>query len=431
MGRALQLAYAVLAIAFVGLLAGGAPGQDAKKPAEAKPAKAHETPLPPAQARVWVIAPSAKGQWYLRIDNDGDAPVLVIADVRLLSFEVRGWNDKRGEHEKKGEVCDGPAAFGLEETTPFGRELVLDKGESYVEAFDPRLICFGKQQKLLAPNVRVEPRYGFVPHATGHRGATEKERGPWVADAAAAPRAFAPVKRMNGPPFVLGGNDQGDAKSDKDKESKPEASSAPAKDHDPDRHPHGRKRKRYRAAKDALGAAMSLTTDRWAEAAYGRDISFEVQAHNVGERPLWVVLRARQLSFRIYGGDGQAYCARPSSDHYVPRDMFELLQPGKHIHIPVVIQEQCPDLDLERPGLYAVVPTLHADNNGGEYGIVALTGKVTTRDPGKVGGTHEVDDDATLLRVTSGERPFYLDPPRATPSKEAPVPASQEKSHAP
>ena len=54
-----------------------------------KPGKAKEPePLPPAEARVWVIAPSLGAPWTLRIDNTGAKPVRIPADVRLLQMEV-------------------------------------------------------------------------------------------------------------------------------------------------------------------------------------------------------------------------------------------------------------------------------------------------------------------------------------------------------
>jgi hypothetical protein len=429
------------------------PKAPAKSPAEATPAqpaptaagkplpippraKAVEQPsdrgekdlsdLPPAPARLWVIAPSAKGQWLVRIDNTGEQRLHIVADVRLLRFEVRAWDEKSDAYPKQAEICDGPASFGLENELPFGRELVLEKGESWVETFDPRLICFGTQAKLLAPNSIIAPTYGFVPRAANLP--IKLADAPFVADTAEAPRTVAPVKRLDGPtmllshapPAVFPPYDQS-LKAERDARAAELVARSPASAEEASRHAPAAPQAPYRAPKDGLGAAVSLTTDHFADASSRRNISFEVEAHNVGDRPIWVALRARQLAFDVHGSDGRSYCGRVSADHHVPRDMFQLLHAGKHFHVPVLLGEICPAQLFQRPGLYAVVPTLHADDNGSEYGIVALTGQVSTREPGEVGGTHVIDDDATLVRVRTGPRPFYLDVPRAIPTNSAPA----------
>jgi hypothetical protein len=393
-----------------------------KGKAKAKPAVevAPQPEVPAVPVTLKVVAPSAKGQWLLRIDNEGDAPTLVVADVRLLRFELRRWDAKKGAYATKGEVCDGPATFGLEQHTPFGRELVLEPGQSYVEPFDPRLLCFGKQAAWLEPGVMVMPSYGFAPRKQASwKKRKEPEVAPFVADTAKAPRAHAPIKRLVTDSLVLG-DAQASVFPPYDREVLAKRTS-PSTAEEASRPVPLAPPLPYQTPKDGLAAAMSLTTDRFADATSWQDIAFEVEAHNVGQRPIWIALRARQLSFMVHGTDGEAYCPRVSQDHHVPRDMFEQLQPGKHRHVGVSLAEPCAGRAFLRPGLYAVVPTLHADDNGAEYGIAALTGTVSTRDPGAVGGTHVIEDDATLVRVRSGPQPFYATSPRAIPTAEAPA----------
>ncbi|MBM4357447.1 MAG: hypothetical protein FJ096_04980 [Deltaproteobacteria bacterium] len=383
-----------------------------------------EPEAPPIGVTLRVVAPSTRGQWLLRLDNEGSAPALVVADVRLLRFELRRWDEKKGEYAKAGEVCDGPSIFDLDHPEHVERELVLEPGQSYVEPFDPRLLCFGKQAAMLEPGVMVMPSYGFAPRKQPTwRKRKEPEVAPFVADTAQAPRSFSPQKRLVTESFVLG-----DARAsvfppyDREVFARPKLPGSAEEASRPVALPEPLP---YQTPKDGLAAAMSLTTDRFADARSWHDIAFEVEAHNVGQRPIWVALRARQLSFTVHGIEGEAQCPRVSQDHHVPRDMFEQLQPGKHRHVGVALAEPCAERAFLRPGLYAVVPTLHADHNGAEYGIRALTGTVSTRDPGKVGGTHVIDDDATLVRVRTGPRPFYTEPPRAIPTQEAPpVPVS-------
>jgi hypothetical protein len=165
----------------------------------AKPGKAKEPELPPAPARMWVLAPSAQGQWLLRIDNEGDEPLRIAADARLLRFEVTG-RDKRGKWQRRPAICDGPKSFGLTDTFPADRELILAPGQSWVEQFDPRLICFGEQAKLLQGGARVGPRFGWPDPPRWSRA---KERGTVAADATQVPRRYAPRRELGAPPMIL------------------------------------------------------------------------------------------------------------------------------------------------------------------------------------------------------------------------------------
>jgi hypothetical protein len=171
---------------------------------------------------------------------------------------------------------------------------------------------------------------------------------------------------------------------------------------------------------DDLGAKMTLTATHYADARRPTGVQLSVQAHNVGERPLFVALRSRMLSFRVLGPNGMVLCRRQSVDHEVPRDLFRTLHHGKHVHMDVLLAELCPPGTFDRPGLYYAIPTLHADADGRQYGLSAVTGIVTTRDPGDPGGTHRIDDDATLIRITRGRLPFYRGRAKELPTRVLP-----------
>src|SRR4029079_11472587 len=97
-------------------------------------------------ARLWIMAPSAQGNWMFRLDNEGERPLRIPADVRLLRFEIELHDGKKTKKVKGA----APAGFRPEGVTQ-ARALLLAPGESYVETFDPRLICFGKDADALAP----------------------------------------------------------------------------------------------------------------------------------------------------------------------------------------------------------------------------------------------------------------------------------------
>ena len=418
--------------------------------------------LPPPPVRMRVIAPSAQGPWLLRIDNEGDEHIRIAADVRLLRFEVRVPSDKpiRNTHAhgwtKRAATCDGPKAFGMGRHFPQDRELTLEPGHSYTQEFDPRLICFGKNADLLVPGAKVKPSMGWKRRP---RWSRKMEAAPFVADSAKRPRKYRPLKRIEGPSMVLshapsvvyGSNTRGrsnpdDADEDRDKkaelphgvgegeglgdgagrgtsggvdEPRPDRarSAEEASEHRPVRH-----QARKRPKRDELGARMTLTASHYADARRPTDISLSVEAHNTGERPVFVALRSRMLSFRVEGPDGVFKCRRLSRRHHVPRDLYRSLQHGKHVHMNVMLSEVCPPGAFDRAGLYIATPRLHADADGGEYGLIALTGVVTTRDPGKPSGKHIKADDATLIRMKRSHngRRFYRRPPAQLPTRVLP-----------
>jgi len=388
-------------------------------------------PLP--KIRMRVIAPAPRGPWLLQIQNDGPEPLRIPADLRLLRLEVWSPLKNGGGWTKRSKICDGPKDFGLTRTYPHRRALLLEPGMSWIEEFDPRFICFGKQAALLEPQARVRPTFGFVPRST--KRLKRAEKAPFVVDGTLGPRDLRRIKRLVGPTMLLSHSAlELDATTTTGRfmASKELASTAHERDNQDASpghahpHPHASQGEGDKGSGatttaapsaqpiDELAAALTLTTSRYADAAAARDIAVSVEAHNTGGRPVMVALRARQLAFLVEGPDGTVKCPRGSRDHRVPRDLFRTLDDGKHIHMYVLVAEACPPNTFNRPGMYIVTPTLYADASGRELGLDALTGKITTREPGDVGGTHTRDDDASLVRLRFAPRPYYK--PAAKPT---------------
>jgi hypothetical protein len=447
----------LMAMVFVAVAGLGVQGVGISR-AHAHDASADKLPEP--ELRFRIIAPSARGPWLLRLDNESDTKLRIAADVRLLTFEVWAPADAkarkrgRGGWARKATVCSGPKTFGLTNRFPVARELVLEPGHSYTEEFDPRLICFAKDAELFVPGARVKARFGYAPNRR-RRGKT-REAAPFVADSASVPRKFRPMRRLEAPTMVLSHSPPVEYGVDEAKTTSEPSGQAPGppttppeggkprlplppgeegqriaagKEPPPKRPRSADEASRHRprpprmqpraepVAEDDLGARMTLTATHYADARRPTDIELSVQAHNAGERPLFVALRSRMLSFRVIGPDGLVRCRRPSEQHAVPRDLFRQLHHDKHVHMNVLLAEVCPQGTFDRPGLYFAIPRLYADADGRQYGLSAMTGVVTTRDPGDPSGTHAVDDDATLIRVTHGRRPFYRGAPRQLPTR--------------
>lgn len=414
---------------------------------------------PPPPVRMQIIAPSAKGPWLLRIDNEGDGQVRIAADVRLLTFTVRAPAERKTKvgythgfgWKRRTATCNGPKQFGLTKRFPANRELVLDPGHSYVEEFDPRLICFGKNAEVLRPGAKVKATLGWTPKP---RWSRRMEAAPFAADDAQQPRQYRPLRRLEAATFILshGGPVEygvaplGNAKDASDKQlspaerraagikrprRKPTEDAADEKEEPTPKPKSAEEASRYRPAPpppkrpkpatiDELSAALTLTASHYADAARPTQIQLSVEAHNTGQRPIFVAMRSRMLSFVVHGPDGLTKCRRDTAQHHVPKDLFSTLHHGKHRHMSVLLAEVCPPRTFDRPGLYVAAPILHADANGKEYGFNAVTGVVTSREPGKVGGTHQVTDDMTLVRVRFGRKPYHKAPPVQIPTRVLP-----------
>ncbi|WP_437679597.1 hypothetical protein [Sorangium sp. So ce131] len=405
--------------------------------AGAKKAKAPEPPpLPPAPARVWIIAPSPLGPWTLRIDNEGQRPMRIPADIRLLRFEI----ETGSKRTKKKTRCAVPA--GLKPSGfPERRALLLAPGQSFMEHFDPRLLCFGKDEAALTGGAVVKTWYGWEPPPKWSR---KPPTGPFAAESTDDPLAFAPAPGLSAPTIVLsyglppksddsasdsnpGGGAEPSPAADKgsqaaaDKAPPPTADKPPATAADKappasagtpapsaaaSPAPSGDSRATGSSSEpivDANAPRLELTAGPWSDAASHRSVLVRVTARNAGKRPMTVALRPRMLEFHVAGPNGTTVCdASPPTDA-IPRDMYRTLKAGATSDMAVLLNEVCPDNAFTREGLYEVTATLHANETGASANVDAYTAIVTAKNP-------------TLLRVKSAPEPFYAAAPRAVPT---------------
>ncbi len=445
--------------------------------------------LPPPPVSMKVIAPSAKGHWLLRIDNQGAEPLRVAADIRLLSLAVRapvkskkGRAGRRGDWQRRATICEGPKTFGLGSHFPSHRELVLEPGASYVEQFDPRLLCFDDKAELLVPGAKVTPSYGWPAKKKWQK---RMQTAPFVADAASRPRKYHPERRLTAPTIMLshappavpdptqsprwgsgrrgsadGSSKPGEPAQENAGGAAPDEASAKASGAGPSdgtsngtdgptapgpsAEPSAKgadgstkggvgqdakqptapvvpKPQPEREPIDELAAQLTLTTSRYADARRPTDIALSVTAHNTGQRPLFIALRDRMLSFSVRGPNGRVRCAPQSQGHAVPRDLFRLMHHGTSVRMGVMLAEVCPPGTFDRPGLYVARPVLHADASGRQYGLNAVTGKATTRNAAALQGKKDTPPAAaTMIRVKRGRQRFYQRPPTAIPTRVLP-----------
>src|SRR5262249_38722793 len=119
-------------------------------------------PPPDAPARLWLIAPGPREPWTMRIDNEEDRAIRIPADIRLLSFdiEVPMIDPKNPKKKPLTYKCSAPDAL-RPSGFPDRRGLLLAPGQSYIESFDPRLFCFGKNAAALVGTAIVRTRFGW------------------------------------------------------------------------------------------------------------------------------------------------------------------------------------------------------------------------------------------------------------------------------
>jgi hypothetical protein len=407
-------------------------------------------PLPDPAVRMWMVATTPQGPWTMRLDNEGDRPVRIPADVRLLRFEIepepyiapseaaeprpKKWAPPK--KPAKALQCKLPAPL-RPASFPDASSLLLRPGESYVESFDPRLFCFGKEATArLVGGAVVHVRFGWEPVTKPAWSATKKpDSGPFVVEGAAFPPEVMPLRELTAPTMVLhygrtakrAAPDAGVADPATTTEpSEPEAKAAGPSATDPkatDPRAPGSRATDPRApspsaepeameGKEALpeppvvdenAPRLELTATPFADASSTSRAAVTLTATNVGRRPMLLALHPRMFGFRIDGPDGVLRCSPMAPTHGTPRELFRSLKPGGSSSMTLLLAEGCTRDALRRPGLYRVHATLLAGESGSEIGLTAYTGTARTRAP-------------ALLRVLDGPDPFYAVAPRAIPT---------------
>ena len=416
-------------------------------PKPAAPPEAEPLSLP--AVRAWMVATAPQGPWTFRLDNESDKPLRIPADVRLLRFEIESEpyvmptepvdpKPKKWAKPKpaaKATTCKLPAPL-RPDGFPDASSLLLRPGESYVESFDPRLFCFGKDAAArLVGGAVVHAYFGW--EATKQPAWSKKKApdgGPFVVESTVFPPDTVSLREITAPTMLLHFNrtprlsaapppdvidparPPGDV-IEPDAKTTPDPKASDPKKADP--------KKADPKAPDAATEApppppvvdenaprFELTTTPFVDASSTSRAAVTLTATNVGHRPMLVALHSRMIGFRIDGPDGVLRCSSMPATHGIPRELFRTLKPGAATTMTLLLGEGCTRDAFRRPGLYRVQATLNANESGSELGLAAFTGKARTKEP-------------SLVRVLSGPDPFYAVAPRAFPTPK-PLPSSDD-----
>lgn len=361
-----------------------------------------KTPLP---VKVSIAAASPDPPWTMRIENTGDHPIRIAADIRLLSFDLE-WKrvattGVAGATTTSTLSCAAPS--GLRPTKfPKARELYLKPGEAYEDHFDPRLYCFGLTGDALTNATVVHPHYGF---STPSWSAS---KGPYVAQGIDEPAEYAARTSIDADPLQLAYALVAPPPPPPKEKDDALAEELKSRLHMPPPPPEPE----YFFI-DKNKARFVVTVDRFADVNAARDIVVNVHLKNEGTHDMIAALRGRMISFVVeqLGRDGQSLktvdCAGEDQTHPISAEMIRGLAGGQSVTIPLMVAEVCPPMTFERPGLYRVTPRLDTVHSGEAAELDGYIGRAFTR-------------DAVLVRVATGREAFEDAPPEVW--KPAPPP---------
>jgi hypothetical protein len=348
---------------------------------------ATEPPSPsPAAVTLRVDAPADDdAPWKMIVSNEGDVPVRLAADARLLTMEIQPPAGaaadaqpgvKAGERKAKAPepvVCKLPASL-----RPVGvvddRAIILGPSTRYEEVINPILYCFDlRSARALTAGATVTAKLGFSPPPA--RGAKKAPLDPpFIVEPSTRDASVSAVKELTATPFTLSRDLAGTEDSIRSESQGP-------------------------AGEDERAPHLELSAPARIDADSELTIGIPFTVKNTGQRPTTVHIRRDNLLFDVEGPDGTSHCGLPANRR-VPQELFSVLRPGATQSLDVWVGELCPDIVFDRPGLYRIWPTLAFANTTDTRTVQNWTTPLRTREP-------------LLVRILRGRLPFYAEPPRA------------------
>jgi hypothetical protein len=301
--------------------------------------------LPPAPIAL-SVTPAEGGSWKVRVDNSGDAPVRLAADVALVWLEIESppGTAKKGARAPATVRCSLPASSRPDNDDDSA--LVVPGKRSWSATFDPRLLCFGaKERAALAPGAKVTAHLGFP---SGK--ATRPPRPPMspfaVTPVGAAFGKWSPAKELVAPPVTL-----------MESTLPPEPSPSKVTTDEP---------------KLELGITPFTDSQR------GRAINVRLTLTSRASRNVTLLYRTTTVAFDVDGPKGHVECDRPAKGGTPIRELYTRLPAGGRAAIDVLLDVKCPADTFTAPGIYRVKPILDTrEADGFEAGLSTFNGEVT------------------------------------------------------
>jgi len=313
----------------------------------AKPESVHSA-LPEADVQLALEAPTPRGRWTFRVVNRGSIPVRLVADARVLSFDVTPLSARHPVH------CELPSDMRPQDDLE--RAIVLPPNRTYSESFESRLFCFsGAQLDALAADSIVVAHLG------------------WRRSGTAGPKALAAIDgvepevasrgQIDAPPIAL----------------RDEVLSAIWSGASVDQ--------------ELDSPRLKLVAPATVDAPSVDDIVIPLTLVNEGSRPQNVRFRPDALGFDVARPWGTLACTWPVMPAAPTRELFTTVARKQSARLEVLLGSYCEGTELDQGGLFVVWPWL--DTRSGDAPDVGFPTFV-----GDVGAAH-----GTYVRLHRGREP--------------------------
>jgi len=306
--------------------------------ASAAPKKAGEPALPSPAVKLTLAAGPGGSPWRIQIVNEGQVPVRIPADVRLLGLELTPASDGK----KKPVVAKCTLPDDSRPASDEGSELVVPPTKSWSATFDPLFYCFGaKERAALVAGTSVRARFGWTASGT---------KPPYaVAPVGAGVGKVTGVRSLDADPVILA-------------ETVPLAPST--------------------APDDAGENPVSLTVPETMDAARGIELGTTVTLVNGDTHALTVLYRPEMLLFRVVGPAGGVACGFTRQVLSPIRELYGTVPAHGKSSIGVLFGVTCPAGTFDEPGLYRVTPKLDLTGaSGRSIGLKTWDGAAIARKP--------------------------------------------------
>jgi hypothetical protein len=267
------------------------------------------------------------GPWTVRVVNDGDVPVRLLADDRLLSFDVTARGERRPFR------CELPSV--MQPSDPLQRAVVLPAHHAIIETVDPRLYCFGDTAfSALAPGATV----------VAHLGSAESTaRWPAVSPLDDVEPVVRALRSLDAPAVALPDDPTPPLGA-----AWPHTGAATPTD-----------------ASQADAAKLTLGGPRAVDAPTAQDIAVPLTLRNEGSRPVTVRFRPDSLGFDVTRAGVTRQCAWPVPPTPANRELYTTIAPHGSVDITLELSAYCDAATLDQPGLLFVTPWLDTRNSSG------------------------------------------------------------------
>ena len=297
----------------------------------------------------------------MRVTNDGDVPVRIVADARLLALDVT----PRGA--KTPVRCELPP--DMRPADDLERPLVIPPRRSYAETFEPRLYCFGeKKLDALASGTIVEARLG------------------WTRPSSQPPFEVSAIDGIE--PLVT-----------------PERSIAAAPIALPDDPTPAPRQTPLRSVTDD-SPHLALTSPKAIDAESSSALQIPVTLRNEGSRTVIVEVSPATFRFDVSAPTHLERCVWPAFPGAPTRESFTHVPPHGTASLTLILADYCDPKALE-PGLLLVRARLDTRKASGDsIGLRTFDGEVVATSP-------------TLVRLHGGQGTKPIVRPRLEPPEAA------------